>query len=84
MTSTGTEIIFEAREAEEGGYWAKALGVSIFTQGDDWDELKNMVHDAVNCHFEDEPVQAKVIRLLFMRSELILVDSAFEYVSPKL
>ena len=38
-----TEIIFEVREAEEGGFWARALGHSIFTQGEDWDELRVMV-----------------------------------------
>jgi len=26
------EIIFDMREAEEGGLWARALGYSIFTQ----------------------------------------------------
>ena len=50
-----SEIIFEVREAEEGGLWARALGYSIFTQGEDWDELRRMVRDAVACHFESSP-----------------------------
>ncbi len=49
-----SEIIFEVREAEEGGFWAKALGYSIFTQGEDWEDLRKMVRDAVACHFEKE------------------------------
>jgi hypothetical protein len=37
----------------EGGYTAQALGHSIFTEGDTWDELKTAVLDAVRCHFEE-------------------------------
>ena len=48
-----TEIIFEVTEAAEGGFDARALGYSIFTQGEDWDDLKAMVRDAVLCHFGD-------------------------------
>lgn len=50
---TPTEIIFEITEAEEGGYNAKALGYGIFTQGDEWDDLKAMVEDAVLCYFDE-------------------------------
>jgi predicted RNase H-like HicB family nuclease len=72
MTSTGTEVIFEVREAEEGGYWAKALGESIVTEADTWDELIEMVRDAVRCHFEDAQMP-KVIRLLLMKEQAVLV-----------
>lgn len=74
MTTTGTEIIFEVREADEGGYWAKALGVNIVTQGEDWSDLKAMIKDAVKCHFGDAPDQPKVIRMLFMREEVLETD----------
>ena len=56
------EIIFEVTEAVEGGYDARALGYSIFTQGDDWDDLKDMVKDAVLCHFDEDTIP-RVIRL---------------------
>ena len=59
---TPTEIIFEVTEAEEGGYNARALGYGIFTQGDDWDDLKAMVKDAVLCHF-DEGTAPRSIKL---------------------
>ena len=49
-----TEIIFEVTEAPEGGFDARALGHSIFTQGEDWDDLKAMARDAVLCHFGEE------------------------------
>ena len=66
-----SEIIFEVTEALEGGYDARALGHSIFTQGDDWDDLKAMVRDTVLCHFDGEDTP-KVIRL----------HSALGYLSP--
>src|SRR5205814_1438179 len=47
-----SEIIFEVREDEaDGGYVARALGHSIFTQGDSLEELRAMVKDAMACHF---------------------------------
>lgn len=52
---------------------AKALGCSIFTQGEDWNDLKAMVRDAVLCHFDDTMPRPKLIRLRFMRDEVLLV-----------
>jgi hypothetical protein len=66
------EIIFEVTEAAEGGYDARALGYSIFTQGEDWSDLKAMVKDAVLCHFDDDSLP-KVIRLHLVKDELIAV-----------
>ena len=48
-----SEIIFEVTEAVENGYDARALDSGIFTQGDSWEELKEMVQDAVLCYFDD-------------------------------
>ena len=67
-----TEIIFEVTEAVEGGYDARALGYSIFTQGDDWDDLKDMVKDAVLCHFDADTAPG-VIRLHLIKEEAIAV-----------
>ncbi len=66
-----SEIIFEVREADEGGFWARALGHSIFTQGEDWNDLRTMVKDAVTCHFADGPGCSKVIRLHYIRDEVL-------------
>ena len=66
------EIIFEVTEAPEGGYDARALGHSVFTQGENWEDLKEMVRDAVLCHFDDGELP-KVIRLHFVREEAIAV-----------
>ena len=67
-----TEIIFEVNKAVEGGYEARALGYSIYTQGESWDELKEMARNAVLCHF-DETVAPRVIRLHLVREEAIAV-----------
>ncbi|WP_019868459.1 2-oxoisovalerate dehydrogenase E1 subunit beta [Methylovulum miyakonense] len=64
------EIIFLVEEAPEGGFIAKALGASIFTQADDISELHQSLREAIDCHFEpmDKP---KIIRLHFVREEVI-------------
>jgi hypothetical protein len=56
------ELIFLVADAPEGGYTARALGVSIFTEADDLDGLREQVRDAVRCHF-DEGQGPKVIRI---------------------
>ena len=64
------EIIFSVEEAPEGGYIARALGHSIFTEADDIESLYENVKDAVRCHFE-EGGKPKLIRLHFAREEVI-------------
>jgi len=64
------EVIFLVEEAPEGGYTARALGASIFTEADSLTELQAQVRDAVRCHFEDGKAP-KVIRLHFVREEVI-------------
>lgn len=49
-----TEIIFLVEETAEGGYVARALGVSIFTEADDLPTLERNVRDAVACHFGED------------------------------
>lgn len=64
------EVIFVVDEAPEGGYAARALGESIFTEADTLEQLNSQVRDAVRCHFEDADAP-KVIRLHFVRDEVI-------------
>ncbi len=47
------EIVFLVEESQDGGYFARAVNHSIFTQGDTLPELKSMISDAVRCHFEE-------------------------------
>lgn len=62
------EIIFLVEEAPEGGYSAQALGKDIFTQADTVKQLKEMIKDAVICHFDKENLPG-VVRLHFVKEE---------------
>jgi hypothetical protein len=66
------EIIFVVTEDPEGGFTARALGEAIFTEADDLVTLKEMVRDAVRCHF-DEGKAPRVVRLHFVRDDVIAV-----------
>jgi hypothetical protein len=59
------EIIFVIEEAPGGGYVARALSASIFTEADDMAQLREAVGEAVACHFEDAERPA-TIRLLHL------------------
>ncbi len=66
------EVIFLVEESAESGYEARALGHSIFTEGETLEELKANVQDAVRCHF-DEPERPRLVRLHFVRDEVLAV-----------
>jgi hypothetical protein len=70
MESAMSEILFLVEQAPEGGYTARALGNSIFTEADTLPELRRMVQDAVHCHF-DEGDMPKVIRLHIVQEEVL-------------
>jgi len=67
---TESEIIFAVEESPDGGYEARALGHSIYTQADSLDELKEIVRDALRCHF-DEGDRPRIIRLHLVKDEVI-------------
>ncbi|BAZ79250.1 MAG: 2-oxoisovalerate dehydrogenase E1 subunit beta [Sphaerospermopsis kisseleviana] len=63
------EIIFLVEEDDEGGYIAKAINQSIFTQADSLPELRELIKDAVHCHYPDEkdklhPVHPLILDIL--------------------
>jgi len=71
-----SEIIFEVTQDEiDGGYVAVALGPSIATEGETLEELRQMVRDAVQCHYGDGAAGAmpRVIRLHFVHDEVLAV-----------
>ncbi len=70
------ELIFEVRDAEEGGYYAKALGYGIFTDAATWEELRANVLEAISVHFEDAPMQPRLVQLHYVKDELIPVEAA--------
>lgn len=65
-----SEIVFLVEEAAEGGFSARALGESIFTQADTFEDLREKVRDAVRCHFDAGQGPA-VIRLHYVRDEVL-------------
>ncbi len=65
------EIIFLVEDSPEGGFSARALGHSIFTAADTELELQAMVKDAVACHFDDNDEAPRIIRLHYVREEVI-------------
>ena len=66
-----SEIVFLVEEDAEGGFVARALGESIFTQADDLSALREKVLDAVRCHFPDPDKRPKLVRLHQVRDEVI-------------
>ena len=66
------EIIFLVHDSPEGGYEARALDHPIFTEADSLEALRDMVKDAVHCHFETED-KPSMIRLHFVKEEVIAI-----------
>ena len=67
-----TEIIFEVTEDEvDGGYSASALGYGIHTEGESLEEIRRNVKEAVDCYFDDTMARPRLIRLRFVRDEVL-------------
>jgi hypothetical protein len=64
------EVLFLVEDAVEGGYTARALGYSIFTEADSWEDLIGAIRDAVQCHFEEGDLP-DLIRLHAVREEVV-------------
>ncbi len=68
-----SEIIFEVTEDDvDGGYSASALGYGIHTQGDSLNEIRRNIKEAVDCYFDDTMPRPNLIRLHFVRDELLV------------
>ena len=64
-----SELIFIGEKSPEGGFVAKCVSASIFTQADSIEKLKEAKIEAVQCHFDDE--MKRVIKLQFIQEEII-------------
>jgi predicted RNase H-like HicB family nuclease len=64
------EVIFLVEPDPEGGYTARALGYSIFTEADTLDELRVAVQDAIRCHFEEDE-RPVIVRLHIVQEEVL-------------
>lgn len=70
---SATEIIFEVTEDDaDGGYSASAIGYGIHTQGDSAEEVRRNVREAVDCYFDETMTRPGIIRLHFVRDELLV------------
>lgn len=70
------EVIFEVRDGEEGGYYARALGHAIFTQAETWEELRANAREATALHFSDSDAHPRIIQLHYVKDELVPVEAA--------
>jgi hypothetical protein len=66
------EIVFEVTQEADGGYIAEAIGESMFTQAENWDELRTNVREAVQAFYFDSVPPAS-IRLRLVRDEVLAV-----------
>ena len=57
------EIIFLVEEDPSGGFTARALGESIFTEADTMEDLRQQIRDALSCHYDDPNDIPQIIRL---------------------
>ena len=66
------ELVFLIEAAPEGGFTARALGASIFTEADDRGTLKKQVLDALGTHFEPDK-RPRLVCLHFVQDEVVAV-----------
>ncbi|MDZ4824268.1 MAG: hypothetical protein SH856_12490 [Flavobacteriales bacterium] len=60
-----SELLFLIEESDEGGFIAKGLGISIYTEAETLEQLQEMVKDAIRCHFDDQ--QPRVVRFHYVK-----------------
>jgi len=65
------EIVFSVNQESDGGFVAECLTHDIFTQGDDWEQLKKNVQEAVSAYFFDQTKPSQV-RLHLVRDEVLV------------
>ena len=70
---SGTEIIFVVRDDElDDGYSASALGFGIHTAGETPDDVRPNIREAVDSHFDDSMGRQRLIRLHYVRDEVLV------------
>lgn len=70
------EIIFTVEQEADGGFVAEANineDEQIITQGDNLEELKVMIKDAIECHFENLDDMPRTVRLHFIKEEVFAI-----------
>jgi len=70
--ANASEVQFVVEQIQNGGYFASAIDVDIFTEADDLPSLRLQVRDAVRCHFAEEKLPGR-IRLFITQEEVLSV-----------
>jgi predicted RNase H-like HicB family nuclease len=65
------ELVFIVTQEADGGFVAEALGESIITQADTWDELRTNVREAVAAFYFDRTAPQR-LRLHLVRDEVLV------------
>jgi predicted RNase H-like HicB family nuclease len=65
------ELVFEITQETDGGFTAECLTEGIFTEGDNWEELRSNVREAVAAFYFDRPDTPSAIRLHLVRDEVL-------------
>jgi predicted RNase H-like HicB family nuclease len=65
------EIVFSVNQESDGGFVAECLSHDIFTQGDNWEQLRKNVQEAVSTYFFDQTKPSQV-RLHLVRDEVLV------------
>ena len=64
------ELVFTVTQEVDGGFVAEALGESIITQADTWEELRVNVREAVTAFYFDRTAPTR-LRLHLVRDEVL-------------
>ena len=65
------EIVFEVSQEGDGGFVAECLTEAIFTEADNWEELRRNVKEAVAAYYFDQAQPPTAIRLRLVRDEVL-------------
>ena len=66
-----SELVFEVTQEADGGFVAEALGESIFTEADTWEQLRANVREAVAAYYFDRS-PPQTVRLHLVRDEVLV------------
>ncbi|HMD83314.1 MAG TPA: 2-phospho-L-lactate guanylyltransferase [Terriglobia bacterium] len=70
-TNDLASIVFEVSQESDGGFVAECLTEGIFTQADNWEELRRNAKEAVAAYYFDRPQHPTEIRLHLVRDEVL-------------
>jgi hypothetical protein len=65
------ELTFLVHEAEEGGFYAEAVGVGIFAEGETMDDLKKSIKSGIECYNENTAEAPSFAHLHFVKDEIM-------------